>query len=189
MRTAPEGLLRTMSRLNFPLQPLQTDDLTRRGNCYGPRSFPSSGIRLVYEALSGADARSATAWPSIKERQHTLIAAPTGSGKTLAAFLAAIDDLVVQGVAGGLDDTTHVVYVSPLKALGNDIDRNLQTPLEGIEQELKAMGLPAVNIRTLVRSGDTPASQRTAMSKRPPHILVTTPESLHRSPVKVVAEC
>ena len=119
------------------------------------------------------------AWPSIKERQHTLIAAPTGSGKTLAAFLAAIDDLVVQGVAGGLDDTTHVVYVSPLKALGNDIDRNLQTPLAGIERELQAMGLPAVNIRTLVRSGDTPASQRTAMSKRPPHILVTTPESLY----------
>src|SRR5713226_2586864 len=74
----------------------------------------------------------AQAWPAIKERQHTLIAAPTGSGKTLAAFLAAIDDLVRLGLAGGLDDTTQVVYVSPLKALSNDIQINLQVPLAGI---------------------------------------------------------
>src|SRR5215207_8815013 len=119
------------------------------------------------------------AWPEIKRQRHTLIAAPTGSGKTLAAFLAAIDDLVRLGVAGELDDTTHVVYVSPLKALSNDIQRNLQIPLEGIQQELGALGLPEVNIRTLVRTGDTPASERTAMTKRPPHIVVTTPESLY----------
>jgi len=119
------------------------------------------------------------AWPSIKEHRSTLIAAPTGSGKTLAAFLAAIDDLVRLGLEGKLDDTTHVVYVSPLKALSNDIRANLQAPLEGIQQELKALGLPEVNIRTLVRTGDTPASERTAMTKRPPHIVVTTPESLY----------
>lgn len=119
------------------------------------------------------------AWPQIKKEQHTLIAAPTGSGKTLAAFLSAIDDLVRLGVEGKLDDTTHVIYVSPLKALSNDVQRNLQTPLEGIEKELQAMGLPEVNIRTLVRTGDTPASERTAMTKRPPHIVVTTPESLY----------
>jgi ATP-dependent Lhr-like helicase len=119
------------------------------------------------------------AWPAIKNQQNTLIAAPTGSGKTLAAFLAAIDDLVRLGVADKLDDTTHVVYVSPLKALSNDIQINLQKPLEGIEQELQALGLPPVNIRTLVRTGDTPAAQRTAMIKRPPHICVTTPESLY----------
>src|ERR1700682_4000665 len=89
------------------------------------------------------------AWPSIKGQSNTLIAAPTGSGKTLAAFLAAIDDLVRLGVAGQLDDTTHVVYVSPLKALSNDIQINLQKPLEGIAQELRALGLPEVNIRTL----------------------------------------
>ncbi|MEP6719684.1 MAG: DEAD/DEAH box helicase, partial [bacterium] len=119
------------------------------------------------------------AWPAIKQGRNTLIAAPTGSGKTLAAFLAAIDDLVRLGVAGNLDATTHVVYVSPLKALSNDIQRNLQIPLAGIQEELAAMGLPEVNIRTLVRTGDTPAAERTAMIKRPPHIVVTTPESLY----------
>src|SRR5438132_566408 len=119
------------------------------------------------------------AWPSIKARRNTLIAAPTGSGKTLAAFMAAIDDLVRLGLERKLDDTTHVVYVSPLKALSNDIQINLQKPLEGIVAELKSMGLPEVNIRTLVRTGDTPAAERTAMIKRPPHIVVTTPESLY----------
>jgi ATP-dependent Lhr-like helicase len=119
------------------------------------------------------------AWPEIKKHSHTLIAAPTGSGKTLAAFLSAIDDLVRLGLEGKLDDSTHVIYVSPLKALSNDVQRNLQTPLEGIQKELRALGLPEVNIRTLVRTGDTPASERTAMTKRPPHIVVTTPESLY----------
>src|SRR6187549_3054954 len=119
------------------------------------------------------------AWPEIKKQRHTLIAAPTGSGKTLAAFLSAIDDLVRLGVEGNLDDSTHVIYVSPLKALSNDVQRNLQVPLEGIQAELKAMGLPEVNIRTLVRTGDTPAAERTAMTKRPPHVVVTTPESLY----------
>src|ERR1041384_1209747 len=119
------------------------------------------------------------AWPEIKKHRHTLIAAPTGSGNTLAAFLSAIDDLVHLGLEGKLDDTTHVIYVSPLKSLSNDVQRNLQMPLEGIQKELRAMGLPEVNIRTLVRTGDTPASERTAMTKRPPHIVVTTPESLY----------
>ncbi|HEU5460270.1 MAG TPA: DEAD/DEAH box helicase [Pyrinomonadaceae bacterium] len=119
------------------------------------------------------------AWPEIKKHRHTLIAAPTGSGKTLAAFLSAIDDLVRLGLQGDLDDSTHVIYVSPLKALSNDVQRNLQVPLEGIQAELKALGLPEVNIRTLVRTGDTPASERTAMTKRPPHVVVTTPESLY----------
>ncbi|HJX93464.1 MAG TPA: DEAD/DEAH box helicase [Pyrinomonadaceae bacterium] len=119
------------------------------------------------------------AWPEIKKHRHTLIAAPTGSGKTLAAFMSAIDDLVRLGVEGKLDNTTHVIYVSPLKALSNDVQRNLQLPLEGIQNELRSMGLPEVNIRTLVRTGDTPAAERTAMTKRPPHIVVTTPESLY----------
>ncbi|MEA2602459.1 MAG: ATP-dependent helicase Lhr and Lhr-like helicase [Acidobacteriota bacterium] len=119
------------------------------------------------------------AWPEIRAGRHTLIAAPTGSGKTLAAFLSAIDDLVRQSVlAGGLPDETGVVYVSPLKALSNDVEKNLWEPLAGIREELAAMGLPDVEIRTQVRTGDTPASVRTAMVKRPPHILVTTPESL-----------
>jgi ATP-dependent Lhr-like helicase len=121
----------------------------------------------------------AAAWPSIRAGCHTLIAAPTGSGKTLAAFLAAIDALVEAAQRGELADTTQVVYVSPLKALASDIQRNLQEPLEGIREQLTRMGLPDAPIRTLVRSGDTPAWQRQTMARRPPHILVTTPESLY----------
>ena len=121
----------------------------------------------------------ARAWPAIKQRQHTLIAAPTGSGKTLAAFLSAIDDLVWKAVDGTLVDETQVVYVSPLKALSNDIQINLQEPLRGIQQNLEASGISGVEIRTLVRTGDTPAKERTAMIKKPPHIIVTTPESLY----------
>jgi len=121
----------------------------------------------------------ARAWPAIKQRRHTLIAAPTGSGKTLAAFLSAIDDLVWKAVEGKLVDETQVVYVSPLKALSNDIQINLQEPLRAVQQELAAMEIDAAQIRTLVRTGDTPASERTAMTKKPPHIIVTTPESLY----------
>ncbi|HEY7182728.1 MAG TPA: DEAD/DEAH box helicase, partial [Blastocatellia bacterium] len=121
----------------------------------------------------------AKAWPAIKDRRHTLIAAPTGSGKTLSAFLAAIDGLVRLGTCGKLEDATQVVYVSPLKALSNDIQRNLRQPLEGIQAELRAMGLPEFEIRTLVRTGDTPSAERAKMTRRPPHIIVTTPESLY----------
>jgi ATP-dependent Lhr-like helicase len=119
------------------------------------------------------------AWPAIKAGRHTLIAAPTGSGKTLAAFLAAIDDLVRQAAEGPLADETQVVYVSPLKALSNDIHRNLEAPLAGIREELKRRGLPDADIRTWVRTGDTPQTERARMRRRPPHILVTTPESLY----------
>src|SRR5438552_3242311 len=121
----------------------------------------------------------ARAWPAIKRGEHTLIAAPTGSGKTLAAFLSAVDDLVWKAVDGKLTDETQVVYVSPLKALSNDIQINLQEPLRGIQQNLEAMGITGIGIRTLVRTGDTPAKDRTAMTKKPPHIIVTTPESLY----------
>ena len=121
----------------------------------------------------------AEAWPAIKAGKHTLIAAPTGSGKTLAAFLSAIDDLVWKAVEGTLTDETHVVYVSPLKALSNDIKINLEEPLKGIQANLEAAGVKGVEIRTLVRTGDTPAKDRAAMTKKPPHIVVTTPESLY----------
>jgi ATP-dependent helicase Lhr and Lhr-like helicase len=120
------------------------------------------------------------AWPAIQAQRHVLIAAPTGSGKTLAAFLAAIDQLVREGIdGGGLADETYIVYVSPLKALSNDIRRNLEAPLAGIREELQALDLPDIDIRTFVRTGDTPQHERTAMRKRPPHIVVTTPESLY----------
>jgi ATP-dependent Lhr-like helicase len=118
-------------------------------------------------------------WPEIRARRHTLIAAPTGSGKTLSAFLAAIDDLVVSGLEGTLKDEIRVLYVSPLKALSNDIDKNLRQPLEGIAAELAALGLPPIEIRSVVRTGDTSAADRNQLRKSPPHILVTTPESLY----------
>ena len=119
------------------------------------------------------------AWPAIKAGQHVLVAAPTGSGKTLSAFLAAIDGLVCEGIAGGLADETHVVYVSPLKALSNDIQKNLEAPIQGIRAELERLGLPDVDIRTVVRTGDTPQAERAKMRRRAPHIVVTTPESLY----------
>ena len=119
------------------------------------------------------------AWPAIQAQRHVLIAAPTGSGKTLAAFLAAIDALVREGVSTGLPDETQVVYVSPLKALSNDIRLNLEAPLAAIRAELKILDLPDVDIRTFVRTGDTPQNERDRMRKRPPHIVVTTPESLY----------
>src|SRR5512144_209253 len=122
----------------------------------------------------------ARAWAVTAQHRHALIAAPTGSGKTLAAFLSAINDLVVEGLAhGSLSDEVHVLYVSPLKALSNDIRRNLQEPLAGIRERLVAMGLPDVGIRDAVRTGDTPAAERERMRREPPHILVTTPESLY----------
>ncbi|MHB8425760.1 MAG: DEAD/DEAH box helicase [Gammaproteobacteria bacterium] len=136
----------------------------------------SAWFRRAFKTATAAQMR---AWPAIRQERHTLIAAPTGSGKTLAAFLSAIDDLIKQGLAQGLRDECSVLYVSPLKALSNDIQKNLQQPLEGIREELLRQGLPDVEIRAWVRSGDTPQSERERMRRAPPHILVTTPESLY----------
>jgi ATP-dependent Lhr-like helicase len=118
-------------------------------------------------------------WPHILADRTTLISAPTGSGKTLAAFLACIDRLVRKALAGDFHDRTEVLYISPLKALGNDIQKNLEIPLGEILQLAGARGLLMPEIRTAVRTGDTLAAERRAMLKRPPHILVTTPESLY----------
>jgi len=120
----------------------------------------------------------AEAWPAIQRGGHTLLAAPTGSGKTLAAFLASIDDLVREGESKGLPDEARVLYISPLKALSNDIHKNLEEPLAGIRDELVRQGKPDVEISALVRTGDTPQHERARMRKSPPHIVVTTPESL-----------
>src|SRR5215468_10722756 len=145
-----------------------------------PSSLFHPAVAAWFETrFVAATAAQREAWPLIKARRHTLIAAPTGSGKTFAAFMAAIDDLVRRGLAGELTDETHVVYVSPLKALSNDIQRNLEAPLSGIREELSRRGLPDVDISTWVRTGDTPATERQRMGRRPPHIVVTTPESLY----------
>ncbi len=118
-------------------------------------------------------------WEAIRERRHTLIAAPTGSGKTLAAFLTALDDLYIEGLNAPLPDEVRVVYISPLKALSADIHKNLAEPRRGIRRIAEEMGLEAPRITASVRTGDTTSSERAAMLRKPPHILVTTPESLY----------
>ena len=118
-------------------------------------------------------------WPAIAAGRHALLCAPTGSGKTLAAFLWAIDCLVRSAMDGRLADLTSVVYVSPLKALSNDIQKNLWEPLRGIRRLAEEQGTPLPEIRVAVRTGDTPARERESMRRRPPHILITTPESLY----------
>src|SRR5690606_28693320 len=159
-----------------------------RGNREYDRGMTSgpSPLDLFHPAVAGwfsrvfpePTAAQRAAWPAIRERRHTLVAAPTGSGKTLAAFLAALDDLVREGLERGLGDSVHVLYVSPLRALSNDIHKNLEIPLSGIADALNELRLPAVGIGAAVRTGDTPQGERERMRRHPPHILVTTPESL-----------
>ena len=137
-------------------------------------------IREWFERRFGAPTKpQELGWPRIAARQHTLIAAPTGSGKTLAAFLVCLDRLWRDWLAGELSDGVRVVYVSPLKALSNDIERNLQGPLAEIRELAEQRGYPVAPLRAAVRTGDTPQAARQRMLREPPHILVTTPESLY----------
>ncbi|MGI9258849.1 MAG: DEAD/DEAH box helicase, partial [Gammaproteobacteria bacterium] len=142
-------------------------------------SFHPAVSRWFEREFDAATQVQERAWPAIASGSHTLITAPTGSGKTLAAFLSVIDDLVRQALDGVLIDETQVLYVSPLKALSNDIHKNLKVPLAGIRDELLESGKPDAPIRAAVRTGDTPQSERARMRTTPPHILVTTPESLY----------
>ena len=121
-------------------------------------------------------------WPLISSGSNTLLLAPTGSGKTLAAFLWCLNDILLQHadpVEQHREKSVHTLYISPLKALNNDIQANLIEPTNGIQAEAAAMGLPSLSINSMVRTGDTPAAERRAMLKKPPHILITTPESLY----------
>ena len=142
-------------------------------------SFHPLVARWFTETLGEPTAAQSRGWRTIRDSRHTLIAAPTGSGKTLAAFLTAIDDLVCEAERSPLPDEVRVVYVSPLKALSADIHKNLAEPRRGIRQLAEAAGIEAPRITAAVRTGDTTTSERAAILRRPPHILVTTPESLY----------
>src|SRR6266571_6456057 len=135
--------------------------------------------RWFSETLGEPTAAQRQGWAAIREGLDTLISAPTGSGKTLAAFLTALDDLFQEGLRAGLPDEVRVVYVSPLKALSADIHKNLAEPRRGIRRIAEEMGIEAPRITAAVRTGDTPQTERAAMLRKPPHILVTTPESLY----------
>src|SRR5262245_2692393 len=145
----------------------------------GLSSFHPIVSQWFSETLGAPTVAQEKGWTAIRERRHTLIAAPTGSGKTLAAFLTALDDLVQEGLRAPLPDEVRVVYVSPLKALSADIHKNLAEPRRGIVRLAEASGLEPPRITAAVRTGDTTPSQRAAMLRTPPHILVTTPESLY----------
>jgi ATP-dependent Lhr-like helicase len=135
--------------------------------------------RWFSETLGAPTEAQRSGWTAIRQRQHTLIAAPTGSGKTLAAFLTALDELLREGLEGPLPDQVRVVYVSPLKALSADIHCNLSEPRRGIRRVAEEEGIEAPRITAAVRTGDTSQGERAAMLRTPPHILVTTPESLY----------
>src|ERR1051326_226400 len=141
--------------------------------------FHSATRRWFTDTLGAPTAVQQRGWEAVRGGRHTLIAAPTGSGKTLAAFLGALDDLLVEGLRAPLPDEVRVVYVSPLKALSADIHKNLAEPRKGIRKLAEEMGLVAPRITAAVRTGDTTQSERAAMLKKPPHLLVTTPESLY----------
>jgi ATP-dependent Lhr-like helicase len=146
--------------------------------------MPLSGFHPVVarwfaERLGAPTEAQRRGWEAIRAGRHTLISAPTGSGKTLAAFLIELDLLLRESLTGPLPEETRVLYVSPLKALSADIHRNLAEPRREIRRLAEEMGLGTPRITAAVRSGDTPASERAAMLQSPPHILVTTPESLY----------
>src|SRR5687767_6994734 len=142
-------------------------------------SFHPLVQRWFTEEIGAPTPAQSSGWDSIRAGRPTVIAAPTGSGKTLAAFLTALDDLFREGIAAPLPDEVRVLYVSPLKALSADIHKNLAEPRRGIRMLAEEAGLEAPRITAAVRTGDTTQQERAAMLRTPPHILVTTPESLY----------
>ena len=152
--------------------------MTRRGTS-GLRTFHPLVRAWFSETLGAPSEPQRQGWPAIASGAHTLILAPTGTGKTLAAFLWELNALIVDGLASPLPNAVRILYISPLKALNNDIQRNLERPLADLRQRFEGAGEPFPEIRVAVRTGDTPASARARMLRKTPHILITTPESLN----------
>ncbi|HYN95317.1 MAG TPA: DEAD/DEAH box helicase, partial [Pilimelia sp.] len=140
---------------------------------FGPAT--RAWFAAAFAAPTGAQAG---AWRALAAGRHALVVAPTGSGKTLAAFLAALDRLAAEPAPADRTRRCRVLYVSPLKALAVDVERNLRAPLAGIRQAASRLGLPPPDVTVGMRTGDTPADERRAFTRTPPDILITTPESL-----------
>ena len=143
------------------------------------RTFHALVRAWFTETLGAPSEPQRKGWPAIASGAHTLILAPTGTGKTLAAFLWELNALIVEGAETPLPNAIHILYVSPLKALNNDIQRNLERPLAELRQRFERAGESFPDIRVAVRTGDTPATARARMLRKTPHILITTPESLN----------
>src|SRR3954468_12576715 len=131
------------------------------------------------ETLGAPSPPQREGWPAIASGSNTLILAPTGTGKTLTAFLWELNQLIVDGSKEPLPNAVQILYISPLKALNNDIQRNLERPLAELRERFEAAGKAFPEIRVAVRTGDTPQSARARMIRKSPHVLITTPESLH----------
>jgi ATP-dependent Lhr-like helicase len=154
----------------------------RRRSTRGPdplRAFHPLVADWFRETLGEPSEPQRRGWPAIAEGDHALILAPTGTGKTLAAFLWEVNALITEGLAAPLANAVHLLYISPLKALNNDVQRNLERPLAELRERFERAGQSFPEIRVAVRTGDTPASARARMLRKTPHILITTPESLH----------
>ncbi|TLN09520.1 DEAD/DEAH box helicase, partial [bacterium] len=159
----------------------------REGECIERKLLGSSSLSSLFEpyvwawfeeAFGKPSPPQVASWPKIAKAKNTLIFSPTGSGKTLAAFLWCLNELFRMGSKGELKDSVYVLYVSPLKALNNDIQKNLVEPLRGIREHAQRMGIDVPDVRSLVRTGDTTTKERAEMARHPPHVLITTPESL-----------
>ncbi len=153
--------------------------VSARGASAALRTFHPLVRAWFTETLGSPSEPQRQGWPAIASGGHTLILAPTGTGKTLAAFLWELNALIVAGLAAPLPNAIRILYVSPLKALNNDIQRNLEAPLTDLRQRFERAGEAFPEIRVAVRTGDTPASARARMLRKTPHILITTPESLN----------
>src|SRR5688500_7875370 len=151
----------------------------RAGGGAALRPFHPEVRRWFRETLGAPSDPQRLGWPAIASGEHTLILAPTGTGKTLAAFLWELNALIADGLKEPLPNAIQLLYISPLKALNNDIQRNLELPLAQLRARFEAAGTAFPEIRVAVRTGDTPAAVRARMMRKTPHILITTPESLN----------